>query len=52
MKTPARLQSLQDEGFIDSVSRQLMSGKEASAASVSDRQPVALLRRAQPPAPA
>jgi RIO kinase 1 len=30
MKTPARLQSLQDEGFIDSVSRQLMSGKEAT----------------------
>jgi RIO kinase 1 len=29
MKTPARLQSLQDEGFIDSVQRQLMSGKEA-----------------------
>ena len=29
MKTPARLQSLLDEGFIDSVSRQLMSGKEA-----------------------
>ena len=30
MKTPVRLQSLQDEGFIDSVSRQLMSGKEAT----------------------
>ena len=30
MKTPARLQSLQDEGLIDSVSRQLMSGKEAT----------------------
>ena len=30
MKTPARLQSLQGEGFIDSVSRQLMSGKEAT----------------------
>jgi len=30
MKTPSRLQSLQDEGFIDSVSRQLMSGKEAT----------------------
>jgi RIO kinase 1 len=30
MKTPARLRSLQDEGFIDSVSRQLMSGKEAT----------------------
>ena len=30
MKTPARLQSLQDEGFIDSVQRQLMSGKEAT----------------------
>ena len=29
MKTPSRLQSLLDEGFIDSVSRQLMSGKEA-----------------------
>jgi len=29
MKTPIRLQSLLDEGFIDSVSRQLMSGKEA-----------------------
>jgi hypothetical protein len=29
MKTPARLQSLQDEGFIDGVSRQLMSGKNA-----------------------
>jgi RIO kinase 1 len=30
MKTPARLQPLQDEGFIDSVQRQLMSGKEAT----------------------
>jgi RIO kinase 1 len=29
MKAPARLQSLVDEGLIDSVSRQLMSGKEA-----------------------
>ncbi|MES2976272.1 MAG: PA4780 family RIO1-like protein kinase [Pseudomonadota bacterium] len=29
MKTPARLQSLMDEGLIDSVVRQLMSGKEA-----------------------
>ena len=29
MKTPARLQSLLDEGLIDGVSRQLMSGKEA-----------------------
>ena len=29
MKTPPRLQSLLDEGLIDSVSRQLMSGKEA-----------------------
>ena len=29
MKTPARLQSLLDEGLIDSVQRQLMSGKEA-----------------------
>ncbi len=29
MKTPARLQPLLDEGIIDSVSRQLMSGKEA-----------------------
>ena len=29
MKTPKRLQSLVDEGLIDSVSRQLMSGKEA-----------------------
>ncbi|MEO5672891.1 MAG: PA4780 family RIO1-like protein kinase [Ramlibacter sp.] len=31
MKTPARLQSLVDEGLIDSVVRQLMSGKEAMA---------------------
>ncbi|HET9820747.1 MAG TPA: serine protein kinase RIO, partial [Burkholderiaceae bacterium] len=30
MRTPARLQPLLDEGFIDSVSRQLMSGKEAT----------------------
>jgi RIO kinase 1 len=30
MKTPARLQSLIEEGLIDSVSRQLMSGKEAN----------------------
>jgi RIO kinase 1 len=30
MKTPARLQTLQDEGLIDSVQRQLMSGKEAT----------------------
>ncbi|VTU40019.1 PA4780 family RIO1-like protein kinase [Variovorax sp. PBL-E5] len=29
MKTPARLQSLIDEGLIDTVVRQLMSGKEA-----------------------
>jgi hypothetical protein len=29
MKTPARLQSLQDEGLIDNVQRQLMSGEEA-----------------------
>ncbi len=29
MKSPQRLQSLIDEGLIDSVSRQLMSGKEA-----------------------
>jgi RIO kinase 1 len=29
MKSPPRLQSLIDEGLIDSVSRQLMSGKEA-----------------------
>ena len=29
MKTPKRLQSLVDEGLIDSVARQLMSGKEA-----------------------
>ena len=29
MKAPARLQSLVDEGLIDSVVRQLMSGKEA-----------------------
>jgi RIO kinase 1 len=29
MKTPSRLQPLVDEGIIDSVSRQLMSGKEA-----------------------
>jgi RIO kinase 1 len=29
MKTPARLQSLVEEGLIDSVLRQLMSGKEA-----------------------
>jgi RIO kinase 1 len=31
MKTPARLQSLMDEGLIDTVVRQLMSGKEAMA---------------------
>ena len=30
MKTPKRLQSLLDEGLIDSVQRQLMSGKEAT----------------------
>jgi RIO kinase 1 len=30
MKTPKRLQSLIDEGLIDSVQRQLMSGKEAT----------------------
>ncbi len=30
MKTPKRLQSLLEEGLIDSVSRQLMSGKEAT----------------------
>jgi RIO kinase 1 len=30
MKTPPRLQSLLDEGLIDSVVRQLMSGKEAT----------------------
>jgi RIO kinase 1 len=29
MKTPKRLQSLIEEGLIDSVVRQLMSGKEA-----------------------
>ena len=29
MKTPKRLQSLLDEGLIDAVVRQLMSGKEA-----------------------
>lgn len=29
MKTPPRLQSLMEEGLIDSVVRQLMSGKEA-----------------------
>ena len=29
MKPPARLQTLIDEGLIDSVQRQLMSGKEA-----------------------
>ncbi len=29
MKAPARLQALIDEGLIDSVVRQLMSGKEA-----------------------
>jgi len=29
MKTPQRLQSLLEEGLIDSVVRQLMSGKEA-----------------------
>ena len=29
MKTPARLQTLLDEGLIDSVVRQLKSGKEA-----------------------
>ncbi|MEO7392074.1 MAG: PA4780 family RIO1-like protein kinase [Ramlibacter sp.] len=31
MKTPTRLQSLVDEGLIDTVVRQLMSGKEAMA---------------------
>ncbi|MDB5750091.1 MAG: hypothetical protein JWP65_512, partial [Ramlibacter sp.] len=31
MKTPSRLQTLVDEGLIDSVVRQLMSGKEALA---------------------
>jgi RIO kinase 1 len=31
MKTPPRLQSLVDEGLIDTVVRQLMSGKEAQA---------------------
>ena len=31
MKTPLRLQSLVDEGLVDSVVRQLMSGKEAQA---------------------
>ena len=30
MKTPARLQSLVEEGLIDAVLRQLMSGKEAN----------------------
>ena len=30
MKTPKRLQSLLDEGLIDTVVRQLMSGKEAT----------------------
>jgi RIO kinase 1 len=30
MKTPKRLQSLVEEGLIDSVERQLMSGKEAT----------------------
>ena len=30
MKTPSRLQPLLDEGLIDSVQRQLMSGKEAA----------------------
>ena len=30
MKTPKRLQSLQEEGLIDTVVRQLMSGKEAT----------------------
>jgi RIO kinase 1 len=29
IKTPARLQSLQGEGLIDSMQRQLLSGKEA-----------------------
>ena len=29
MKTPDRLKPLQDEGLIDAVQRQLMSGKEA-----------------------
>ena len=29
MKTPERLRALLDEGLIDSVQRQLMSGKEA-----------------------
>jgi RIO kinase 1 len=31
MKTPPRLQSLVDEGLVDTVVRQLMSGKEAMA---------------------
>ena len=31
MKTPSRLRPLLDEGLIDSVQRQLMSGKEAMA---------------------
>ncbi|MBC7649628.1 MAG: serine protein kinase RIO, partial [Vitreoscilla sp.] len=30
MKPPKRLQALIEEGLIDSVSRQLMSGKEAT----------------------
>ena len=30
MKTPARLQSLVEEGLIDAVLHQLMSGKEAN----------------------
>jgi hypothetical protein len=33
MKTPARLQPLLDEGLIDEVLRQLMSGKEAERRS-------------------
>jgi len=36
MKTPPRLQSLVEEGLIDTVVRQLMSGKEAMG-SVSRR---------------
>jgi RIO kinase 1 len=35
MKTPKRLQNLLEEGLIDSVSRQLMSGKEATVYVVS-----------------
>ena len=38
MKTPRRLQALVDEGLIDSVQRQLMSGKEATVYVVRCRE--------------